>query len=419
MDDDAAQPPGPVSPLGASGPRRQWVVVADSPFLPAHGGGEREHLGFVTAALASRRLALLVLPGGDRVDLEPYRELLRRGAPGHEVPLVAVPRRTSPLLLAHPRRPYVVSSRPVPPDLVERVRALAPQADGIVVFSYKSRLLGEALARGLRVPAVLRQHNREGAYHRALAAATAGPRGWVLRREARLIERDEHALGRADWLAGTVDISTEDAEWRRSTGAHHVVAVPPFALPAGPFVRRPRAGRVLFVGSLDTATNQQALGWLLDQVWPTVLAARPDAVLHVLGRAPSPALRRRLAAGGAELDADVADLAPALAQAAVAVNPVQGGSGVNIKLVDYLAAAVPVVSTSLAVRGLPLRPGVDLEISDEAGGFAAAVVRLLGDPTAARALAERGRDHLLELVDPEAGLRTIDDLLSQDHQRRR
>jgi glycosyltransferase involved in cell wall biosynthesis len=142
-------------------------------------------------------------------------------------------------------------------------------------------------------------------------------------------------------------------------------------------------------------------------------------VLHVVGRAPSPALRRRLAADSTELDADVADLAPALAQAAVAVNPVLGGSGVNIKLVDYLAAAVPVVSTSQAVRGLPLRPGVDLEISDQAGGFAAAVVRLLGDPTAARALAERGRDHLLELLDPEAGLRTIDDLLSQDHQRRR
>ena len=397
--------------------RQRWVVVADSPFLPAHGGGEREHLGFVRAALQSHRLALLVLPGGDRVDLAPYRELL--AVDGEQVPVLAVPRRTSPLLLAHPRLPYVVASRPAPSDLVARVRGLAPRASGVVVFSYKSRLLGEALARGLDLPAVLRQHNREGAYHRALAAATPGARGWVLRREARLIDRDEQALGRADWLAGTADISGEDAAWRRSTGAHDVVTVPPFALLPRTVVRAPRPGRVLFVGSLDTATNQQGLDWLLAEVWPTVRAARPDAVLHVVGRGPSPSLSRRLSAAGAELDADADadDLTRALAEAAVAVNPVPGGSGVNIKLVDYLSAAVPVVSTSQATRGLPLLPGTDLEISDTATGFAAATVRLLNGPEAARAVGEAGRAHLLQLLDPDAGLRTLDDLLSRHHRR--
>jgi polysaccharide biosynthesis protein PslH len=405
--------------------QQRWIVVADSPFLPAHGGGEREHLGFVQAALRTGRLALLVLPGGDTVDLAPYRALLNpdesdSGESRSRPAVLAVPRRTSPLLLAHPRLPYVVASRPAPSDLLTRVRDLAPQASGIVVFSYKSRLLGEALARGLGLPAVLRQHNREGAYHQALAAATPGARGWVLRREARLIERDERAVGRADWLTGTADISNEDAEWRRSSGAHQVVTVPSFALVPQPTgTRDPRPGRVLFIGSLDTATNQQALDWLLNLVWPLVRSARPDAVLHVVGRAPSQSLRRRLAAAGAALDADVADLGPALATAAVAVNPMQGGSGVNIKVVDYLGAAVPVVSTSQATRGLALRAGVDLEVSDDASGFAAAVLRLLDDPDAARDLAETGRDHLVQLLNPEAGLRAIDALLASDHQRRR
>jgi polysaccharide biosynthesis protein PslH len=405
--------------------QQRWIVVADSPFLPAHGGGEREHLGFVQAAQRTGRLALLVLPGGDTVDLAPYRALLNPDEPDSvgsrsQPAVLAVPRRTSPLLLAHPRLPYVVASRPAPSDLVARVRDLAPQASGVVVFSYKSRLLGEALARGLGLSAVLRQHNREGAYHRALAAATPGVRGWVLRREARLIERDERAVGRADWLTGTADISNEDAQWRRSTGAHQVVTVPPFALVRRPTdTRDPRPGQVLFMGSLDTATNLQALDWLLNLVWPLVRSARPDAVLHVVGRAPSQSLRRRLAAAGAALDADVADLGPALAAAAVAVNPMQGGSGVNIKVVDYLAAAVPVVSTSQATRGLALRAGVDLEVSDDPSGFAAAVLRLLDDPDAARELAETGRDHLVQLLNPDAGLRAIDALLARDHQRRR
>jgi len=393
---------------------QRWIVVADSPFLPPTGGGEQEHLGFVRAAAQEGLLALLVLPDGDTVQLSAYNGLLP------DVPVLPTPRRTSPLLLLHPTRPYVVASRPVPPGLVARARELAPDATGIVVFSYKSRGIGEELARGLGLPAVLRQHNREGAYHRSLAAQTPGPRGWVLRWEAIRIDRDERRLAHADWLAGIADISLDDARWRAGTGAANVIHVPPFALaldpdePAPPPRPRPSLPpRVLFLGTLDTATNTGALVWLLDRVWPTVLVSSPDAVLEVVGRHPSASLRRRLeAAPQVDLAADVPDVAPFLARAHVAVNPVVSGSGVNIKLVEYLHAGLPLVSTSLATRGLPLTPGIDLEVNDDPRGFAAAVVRLIQNPIAAERMALAGRQHLRELLDVRANLARIGDLLS-------
>lgn len=405
---------------GNRGPGQRWIVVADSPFLPPLGGGEREHLGFVRAAAREDLLALLVLPGGDTVDLQEYRRLLSG------VPVLATSRRTSPVLLLHPKLPYVVASRPAPAGLADRCRELAPDATGVVVFSYKARRIGEVIARGLGLPAVLRQHNREGAYHRSLAAQTPGPRGWVLRWEAARIEQDERRTGTADWLAGTADISLDDAAWRRSTGAHGVVHVPPFALDldAGRHVAAGQGGageagpdggtqRVLFLGTLDTATNTGALDWFLDRVWPAVAAARPGAVLDVVGRKPSAALARRLAAlDRVELAADVPEVAPYLRRAAVAVNPVVSGSGVNIKVVEYLDAGLPLVSTSIATRGLPLRPGVDVEIHDDPAGFADAVVRLLGDRQAAATLARNGREHIRRILDAPANLRRIADLLA-------
>jgi glycosyltransferase involved in cell wall biosynthesis len=393
-------------------------VVADSPFLPPTGGGEQEHLGFVRAAAGEGLLALLVLPDGATVDLKEYIRLL----PG--VPVLPTPRRTNPLLLAHPTKPYVVASRPAPAWLVPRARELAPDATGIVIFSYKSRWIGEELARGLGLSAVIRQHNREGAYHRSLAAQTPGPRGWVLRWEAMRIERDERRLGHAEWLAGTADISLADADWRRATGAPNVVHVPPFALglsqdpqDAAQALGGPEAvggpPRVLFLGTLDTATNTGALDWFLGRVWPTVLAGHPDVVLDVVGRGPSPALRRRLeAAERVELAADVPDVGPYLRRAAVAVNPVISGSGVNIKLVEYLDAGLPLVSTSLATEGLPLRPGVDLEVHDDPAGFASAVLRLLEHPDEALVMAGHGRAHLRELLDVKTNLARIGELLS-------
>lgn len=118
------------------------------------------------------------------------------------------------------------------------------------------------------------------------------------------------------------------------------------------------------------------------------------------------------AAPGARLLADVPDVAPLLARAAVAVNPAVSGAGVNIKLVDYLAAAVPVVSTTLATRGLALRPGVDLEVHDDPRSFAAAVVSLLDDADRAEEMGRRGRATARELFDPRLNLERIASLLS-------
>lgn len=390
-------------------------MVADSPFLPATDGGEQEHLGFVRAAAREGLLALVVLPDGDTVELSDYNRLL----PG--VPILSTPRRTSPLWLAHPTKPYVVASRPAPSWLVPRARDLAPDATGIVVFSFKAADLGEALARGLDLPAVLRQHNRESVYSRRVAEQTPGPRGWVMRWEAMRIARHEQRLNQADWLDGVADISLADARWRAGTGARHVVHVPPFALgldardDAPPPARTPSATepRLLFLGSLDTATNTGAIDWLLSRVWPIILAKHPRVVLDVVGRGPSPALRQRLAATErVELFADVPDLTPYLNRTSVALNPVVSGSGVNIKLIDYLDAGLPLVSTSLATAGLPLEAGVDLEVHDDPQEFAAAVLRLVDDPTLAGRLARSGRRHLRELLDAPTNLARIGDLLS-------
>lgn len=392
--------------------QQRWIFVEDSPFLPAHGGGELEHKGMLRAAVEARVLALVIIPCEGNLDFSAYRELLG------EVPVLTTERRKSPLLLAHPRDPYVVASRPAPGDLASRVRRLAPEATGVVITSYKSWRIGHSVARELRIPAVLRMHNREGAYHESLALGTPGPRGWALRWEAARIDRDERRLGRARWLTGIADISEDDARWRRDTGAKNVVAIPPFAVDPGiaPAARNlePDGARVLFLGALDVATNVVAIEWLLGRVWPAVHRTSPSAVLDVVGRAPGPRVRQMIKdAPGARLHADVPDVAPFLSTATVAANPSVIGSGVNIKLIEYMNAGIPLVSTSLATRGLPLHPGVDLEVHDDPDAFARALLDLLGHPDRAEIMGRTGQQHLRELIDPRANLERLAGLLDR------
>lgn len=388
----------------------RWLVVADSPFLPARGGGEREHLGFVTAVRDAGWLAGVVIPTSTDLPRAAYAQAVGNA------PVICVRRRTSPLSLLHPTLPYVVASRPARTGLLPEVRASVGPLTGIVVFSYKSHRIGRALSVGLGVPAVLRQHNREGDYHRSLAAGSSGARRLVLRWEARRIAKDEALVDRASWLAAIADISAADAQARRAAGARNVLFVPPFAFDptptGGPRARRDE-GRVLFLGALDVPTNTTGLDWFLRHVWPVLAGRFPEARLDVVGRAPSRQLRRRLE--GMErvaLHADVDSVTPYLDRASIAVNPAVTGSGVNIKLIDYVLAGLPVVSTSLATQGLPLRPGIDLEVSDDPAAFAELCGLLLSDPLRRARLATSGADHLRALLDRPRNLAVLADALA-------
>ncbi|MBA8793240.1 glycosyltransferase involved in cell wall biosynthesis [Friedmanniella endophytica] len=401
-------------------PPHRWVVVADSPFLPASGGGEREHEGFVAAAVAEGLVAALVVPvddppvaDGPDYDLDAIDALV---APA---PVIRTPRRRSALAALSLRTPYVVASRPVPADLVDRVRTAVPDADAVVVFSHKVSRLGQTLAEGLGVPAVLRHHNLEGPYHRALAAASRPPKSWVIGLEARRIDADERRLERSSWLTGIADISSADAQVRAARSRVPVASVPSFA--AGSVTRPEEAARrrdpvptVVFVGALDVLTNHDAVRWFAEQVWPAVRDRGPDGVRwQVVGRRPTEEVRRLVAATpGAELHPDVPDPAEYLRGAWVAVNPAVSGSGVNIKLVEYLALGVPVVSTRRGMAGIGLDPGADLEVRDDPAAFADAVLGLLADPKAADRLGAAGQTTAGRILDVRASLRALAELLT-------
>jgi hypothetical protein len=55
----------------------------------------------------------------------------------------------------------------------------------------------------------------------------------------------------------------------------------------------------------------------------------------------------------------VADVAPYFAAGDAGLNPVVRGSGANVKLFEYLATRLPVISTIFGVRGMALQPDVD------------------------------------------------------------
>jgi polysaccharide biosynthesis protein PslH len=219
-------------------------------------------------------------------------------------------------------KPYVIASRPFPAALQKAVCADASRWGATAVTSSTFRVahIGIALARALDLPLVVRPHNLESDYFRKLAKSTSGPRRFAYRVEATKLPRFERMVHTSAHVHAFADISEGEAERRRLLSNRPVSYLPPF-LPAGvadlASSRRP-TDVVLFPGSLDNSNNVEGLRWFLHEVWELVLASRPAATLRVVGRKPSPAILRGIAATpGIVGMTDLADISPTFDSAAV------------------------------------------------------------------------------------------------------
>ena len=214
----------------------------------------------------------------------------------------------------------------------------------------------------------------------------------------RKIRREEVAAWRA--FDGVVFTSVPDEERARSHVPSIQSCVVSNAVDVDYFRPRPDDaacdGRtVLFFGTFNYFPNRDAVLFFLREVWPRLAASHPEARLKLIGADPP---KEVLAHAGprVEVVGMVDDLRPHLAEAAVAIAPLLIGGGTRLKIVEAMAMAKAVVSTSLGAEGIAAEPGREIALADDPADFAATLKRVLEDRSlrermglAARALVEK------------------------------
>jgi sugar transferase (PEP-CTERM/EpsH1 system associated) len=165
---------------------------------------------------------------------------------------------------------------------------------------------------------------------------------------------------------------------------------------------------VLFTGAMDYYANVDGVCWFADEVWPTVLAERPDAEFWIVGSNPTAAVAALGERPGITVTGRVPDVRPYLRHAAMAVAPLRLARGVQNKVLEALAMNLPVVARPEALRGLSgdMPPAVRCGSSPEE--FAATVTSLLDTGSG---VPGSGRDYVLRRYDWEQNLTEIDALV--------
>jgi polysaccharide biosynthesis protein PslH len=242
--------------------------------------------------------------------------------------------------------------------------------------------------------AIYRREGRRLLDFEQFVAASADASLFVTREEAQLLSRAVPACaGRIVAIENGVDANYFSPE--HDFGS-------PFAAGEHPIV---------FTGSMDYWPNVDAVAWFARKVLPEIRQRDPRARFHIVGMNPVNEVRA-LRGEAVSVAGRVDDIRPYLLHARAVVAPLRVARGIQNKVLEAMAMGRPTVVTSACAAVLTARPGLELEVADEAPDFAAKVLAMM-DPAQGDSVGQRARARVLADYVWSSRLSRLDDLIAR------
>lgn len=249
-------------------------------------------------------------------------------------------------------------------------------------------MIGYALAaveRQSSLRAVYNWHNIESEVMRRYAAtATSLARRWYARSTAAKMLRVENGILHSAF--GHIVCSEREREQLRLTAPEARIAVVENGVDtryfAGGGETQAASRRIVFVGAMDYVANIEAAVFFANRIWPQVRSRLSGAEFVIVGSKPDPGVLALAELPGVKVTGMVPDLRPWYREALAAVVPLRTGGGTRLKILEAMAAGVPVVSTPLGAEGLEVVDGENALLVDaaDAEGWADRLIGLAESP---------------------------------------
>jgi len=183
-----------------------------------------------------------------------------------------------------------------------------------------------------------------------------------------------------------------------------VTSVLPFGLEEARFVptiTRRESREVLFMGALAADFNRDALDHFARDIHPLLAGIEGIHFTVVGGQLPE-----SLAFFGKFRNVEVVghtpDVTPFLERCACLVVPLRFGGGLRIRILEAMAAGVPVVASPVSIEGMGLEPGEHVLVARTPAEYRDHIQALFDYPAEGKSLARRAQSHVHETYGPAA-----------------
>lgn len=180
-------------------------------------------------------------------------------------------------------------------------------------------------------------------------------------------------------------------------------------------IERRKPPRILYgVTNFEWLQNEEATKELIYEVWPLIKKENIDAKIWIVGR-KIPAWLKKFSKNedDIEISENIPDQRDAYRRASLMVAPIRGAGGTRLKILEAMATALPVVSTSVGVAGLSLTHKVNVLIADTSEELANNALMLLRDDRLAEKIGRAGQEHVRKYFDWRAIVKLHDPIYKE------
>jgi glycosyltransferase involved in cell wall biosynthesis len=161
--------------------------------------------------------------------------------------------------------------------------------------------------------------------------------------------------------------------------------------------------RCIITGTLFYFPNIDSIRYYAEAILPALRRTFPEMETLLIGTRPTAEIQQLDGKNGIRVLANVPSMQDHLFMDDIYVCPLRVAAGVRNKLLEAMAAEMPIVSTRLGAEGMAVHEGRELLFAEDQEAFIQQIRRLIEDRSFARDLGKRGRayietHHSLEVI---------------------
>lgn len=171
---------------------------------------------------------------------------------------------------------------------------------------------------------------------------------------------------------------------------------------------------LLFTGVMDYLPNEDAVCWFVDEAWKSVKKKHPQASFIIAGMNPSNRVKQLEQYQGVIVTGFVDDIRQYYDQAHIFIAPFRLARGVQNKVLQAFACALPTITTSMGCEGIDANHGEHVLIANTMDETIQAIDTLIENNTLAESISSNALDLVRKRFSWQGKLAPLEQILSHN-----